>query len=120
MPINPLDPFRTEDPLVKSKLIVAMPNSDSAIYINSLIHRGFLKQDNPINPTTLVVEANSIEQLCYRPIVNCSNIREMLDLLGFTQVTLSCSGVRFVLNGYPGIRTLDSYKRRVLGSWSMY
>ncbi len=123
MPINPLDSFRIGYPLVKNKLKVLPLSNESnflAVYFDYLCLCGFLKQDNPLTPTTLVVETDSIAQLCYRPHVTIINAREILASLGFTQDLSSCNGVKFVLTRYSGIKSIEIYKRQILGSWSMY
>ncbi|PHM38505.1 hypothetical protein [Xenorhabdus innexi] len=119
MPINPPDLFR-EYPPVKSRLRVVIPNNDIGIYLNYLINCGYLKQNNLTAPTTLIIEANNMEELCYRPTVTFANVRNILSDLGFTPISSMNNKIMFILNGYPRVRTLEDYKRQVLGRWAEY
>ncbi|PHM36300.1 hypothetical protein Xmau_04309 [Xenorhabdus mauleonii] len=114
--INPPDIFSTEYPLVKSNRIVRLD-----AYTDYLITSEYLIQDNPMNPTTLLIRASCIHDLLYRSIVNYFNVRDVLKSLGFIQVNSSSNGVKFKLDRakYPTVRTIRAFRQQVLSNFTM-
>ncbi|MDX7989253.1 hypothetical protein FE392_18405 [Xenorhabdus sp. 12] len=110
------DPFSADHSLVKSKIIVPLN-----AYIDYLIICEFLIQDDPMNPTTLLIRANDIRQLFYTPTVTHDNIHDVLKSYGFNRDFSSSNDVKFKLDRdkYPTVRTIRGFRQRVLGNFSM-
>ncbi|PHM60918.1 hypothetical protein Xish_00329 [Xenorhabdus ishibashii] len=120
MPINPRDPFRTKDPLVRSRRVScaqtvtthSQPHSLGAdildVYLEYLIECRFLSTDRT---GRLTIKA-TFADLAYGSI-NMSNIDRYLYLLGFTSEP-TFRGVKYVQTRYPNVHSLPDYEKNVL------